>query len=122
VKVLRVGRRGVSARASFVRELRAVAALDHPNVVTLLDHGQVLLTYLFVYPIARSLIEVFRGDGERGALFHWGSEAVNRALGLPSGSWVLLSTSQFISLLVAGTAVGLLVWLRRRREAVASGT
>lgn len=79
-------------------------------------HGQVLLLYLLVYPVLRSVIEVFRGDRERGALFHWGNEALNGVLGLPEGSWVLLSTSQFISLLVAATALVTLVVLRGRRR------
>ncbi len=78
-------------------------------------HGQVLLLYLLVYPVVRSTIEVFRGDKERGSLFHWGNEALNAFLGLPEGSWVLLSTSQFISLLVAAAALVTLVVLRRRR-------
>ena len=77
-------------------------------------HGQVLLMYLLVYPVTRSFIEVFRGDKERGALFHWGNDGLNAVLGLPEGSWVLLSTSQFISLLVAAAAL-VLLWSRKRR-------
>ena len=80
-------------------------------------HGQILLLYLMVYPVARSCIEVFRGDKERGALFHWGNDTLNAFLGLPEGAWVLLSTSQFISLLVAAAALVTLVVLRRRRLA-----
>jgi phosphatidylglycerol:prolipoprotein diacylglycerol transferase len=79
-------------------------------------NGQMLLVYLFAYPLIRSIIEVFRGDKERGLLFEWGSEGVNGFLGLPEGSQVLMSTSQFVSLLVATAAVILLVWFRRRRK------
>jgi phosphatidylglycerol:prolipoprotein diacylglycerol transferase len=45
--------------------------------------GQVGLTYFMVYPIIRSVIEVFRGDAIRGFVVEG-----------------LLSTSQFISALV----------------------
>ena len=76
-------------------------------------HGQVLLMYLFVYPLARSTIEVFRGDKARGMVAEWGSDAVNTFLGLPLGSNVLLSTSQLISLLVAAGAVWLLLTVRK---------
>lgn len=45
--------------------------------------GQVFLTYLIVYPIIRSIVEIYRGDVIRGFVI---------------GDW--LSTSQFISILV----------------------
>ena len=67
-------------------------------------HGQILLIWLTAYPIARSIIEVFRGDAERGVWF----------LGL--------STSQIISIIVAAVAFGLYVFLRRAREAPATAT
>ena len=63
--------------------------------------GQHLLTWLIVYPIARSLIEMYRGDAERGFVI---------------GDW--LSTSQFVSLLVALAAIGLVVYLVRSRSVV----
>lgn len=59
-------------------------------------HGQLLLTWLATYPIARSFIELFRGDKERG-LYLW------------------LSTSQWISIAVAITAIAVYVHLRRTR-------
>jgi len=62
-------------------------------------HGQLFLTWLAVYPIIRSIIETFRGDKERGI---W-------ALGM--------STSQWISILVAGFAVWLFFYLRKQRAA-----
>jgi len=59
--------------------------------------GQVFLAYLVVYPIARSIIELFRGDVERGYVVK-----------------NVLSTSQFLSILVALGAAVLFVVLRRR--------
>lgn len=60
-------------------------------------HGQLFLTWLATYPIIRSVIETFRGDKERGI---W-------ALGM--------STSQWISILVAGFAIWLFFYLRKQR-------
>ena len=59
-------------------------------------HGQLFLIWLAAYPIARSIIEMFRGDKERGILF-------------------VLSTSQWISILVAAATVGLYIYLRKKR-------
>jgi phosphatidylglycerol---prolipoprotein diacylglyceryl transferase len=64
-------------------------------------HGQLFLTWLSAYPIIRSFIELFRGDKERGVY--------------------ILSTSQYISIVVAAAAVAIYVHLRRqRRETTAS--
>jgi phosphatidylglycerol---prolipoprotein diacylglyceryl transferase len=60
-------------------------------------HGQVLLTYGILYPLWRTCLEVFRGDGERGYL-------------IPG----VLSTSQFISLCLATTSLVAIVVIRRR--------
>ena len=60
-------------------------------------HGQVLLTYGLIYPIWRTTLEMFRGDGERGYL-------------IPG----LLSTSQFISLCVALASLVAIFVIRRR--------
>jgi phosphatidylglycerol:prolipoprotein diacylglycerol transferase len=60
-------------------------------------HGQVLLTYGILYPILRVINETMRGDTERGYV-------------IPG----LLSTSQFISLLVAGASLITIIVLRRR--------
>ena len=60
-------------------------------------HGQVLLTYGILYPILRSINETMRGDAERGYV-------------IPN----VLSTSQFISLLVAAASLIMIVVLRRR--------
>jgi phosphatidylglycerol:prolipoprotein diacylglycerol transferase len=71
-------------------------------ILLIVDHrkkfdGQVFLTYLILYAIARSVIELFRGDMERGFVI---------------GD--VLSTSQFISLLVAAIALYFYVKLRQR--------
>jgi len=60
-------------------------------------HGQVLLTYGILYPIWRTTLEMFRGDGERGYV-------------IPG----VLSTSQFISLCVASAALVTIFVLRKR--------
>lgn len=56
--------------------------------------GQLFLTWLALYPILRSTIELFRGDQERGVYF-------------------FASTSQYISIGVALAAVGVFLYLRR---------
>jgi phosphatidylglycerol:prolipoprotein diacylglycerol transferase len=60
-------------------------------------HGQVLLTYGILYPILRSIMEMMRGDAERGYV-------------IPG----YLSTSQFISLCVATASLITIFVLRRR--------
>jgi phosphatidylglycerol---prolipoprotein diacylglyceryl transferase len=70
-------------------------------------HGQLLVTYLILYPILRSIVEIFRGDYERGMLF--------RIDLFGSSSPELLSTSQLISLLLAIGGIVLLVLMRRKR-------
>jgi phosphatidylglycerol:prolipoprotein diacylglycerol transferase len=57
-------------------------------------HGQVLAVWLLVYAVLRTLVELFRGDVERGVYF-----------GLGAGQW----TSIFIF------AAGILVWTLGRR-------
>ncbi|MEL6195703.1 MAG: prolipoprotein diacylglyceryl transferase [Myxococcota bacterium] len=63
-------------------------------------HGQLFLTWLALYAVLRSVNEVLRGDKERGLYYG-------------------LSTSQWISLVVAATAVVLFITLRRRRVELA---
>ena len=64
--------------------------------------GEVFWLYILLYAITRGLIENFRGDSVRGFL-------------VPG----VLSTSQFIGLIGAAAAVGMLVFLSRRRRAEA---
>jgi len=59
--------------------------------------GQVFLTYLIVYSVGRSLLELLRGDEERGYVIQ-----------------NLVSHSQFISLLVICISGFLYVKLRRK--------
>ena len=58
-------------------------------------HGQLFLVWVGSYPALRSTIEMFRGDKERGVY--------------------ILSTSQYISILVAFAAVGLFFYFKRTR-------
>jgi len=58
--------------------------------------GQLFWTYVLLYGVSRSIIEIFRGD-ERGMIVEG-----------------LVSTSQFIGLLMAGAAVAMLLKLRAR--------
>jgi phosphatidylglycerol:prolipoprotein diacylglycerol transferase len=60
--------------------------------------GQVVLTYFMVYPVIRSIIEIYRGDQVRGFVIDG-----------------VLSTSQFISVLVF---LGAAVFLARRLKQV----
>lgn len=83
-------------------------------------HGQVLVWWMLLYSLMRSVTELFRGDTERGYVVKVVSEPLNRLLGLPEQAATFLSTSQFISLGLAATAVVLLVRARRRRFASAS--
>lgn len=71
-------------------------------------HGQLLIVYLFLYPILRSVNEMFRGDYERGMLFRWNLFGDSRP--------ELLSISQLISFILAVVAVGMLIALLRKKD------
>src|SRR5438128_8645082 len=58
--------------------------------------GEVILSYTLLYAVARFVLEFFRGDADRGFIFGG-----------------LLSTSQFIAVLLAPVAIAL--WMARRR-------
>jgi phosphatidylglycerol---prolipoprotein diacylglyceryl transferase len=60
-------------------------------------HGQIVLTYFILYSIMRSIAETFRGDSARGFVID-----------------NVLSTSQFISLIMSVAALVLIIWLSRR--------
>jgi len=83
--------------------------------------GQVFAWWLFLYPLLRSLVELFRGDSERGFVTRVVWEPLNGFLGLPAGSVTFLSTSQFISLIVVVIAGGALLWLRLRGAGAQGG-
>ena len=64
-------------------------------------HGQVLLTYAIVYPILRSILEIFRGDAGRGYVIDG-----------------VLSTSQFISIFVALASLITIFILRKKQKSL----
>ncbi len=64
-------------------------------------HGQILLGYLFLYPLLRSALEFLRGDIARG----------ENVLGTP------LSTSQFISSILFTVAIALFIYLTQKKKA-----
>lgn len=61
--------------------------------------GDVFLSYLALYAVARFFLEFLRGDEDRGFVFHH-----------------LLSTSQFIALLVMAGVVVVFIWRRSHGE------
>lgn len=73
-------------------------------------HGQVLLSYLFLYPLLRTVIEMFRGDAIRGFLFRWPTEEAP----------MLLSTSQAVSIGVALTGIALTIAILRQKSRAAA--
>ena len=79
-------------------------------------HGQVFIWWMMLYPLMRSTMELFRGDTERGFVFEWPLEGVNRALGLAADKATLLSTSQFISVGFTLVGIALLVYQRAQRR------
>jgi len=82
--------------------------------------GQVLLAYLFIYPLLRTVVEVFRGDAARRYVVALATRGLNGLLGLPPDAPSFLSVSQLISLLVAAGALALWLALRRRHAAAAA--
>ncbi|PRQ07611.1 prolipoprotein diacylglyceryl transferase [Enhygromyxa salina] len=68
-------------------------------------HGQVMLTYVMIYPAARFVLEMFRGDAVRGYVMKLETPALNAALGLDPSVPVMMTTSQFISLFVVAAAI-----------------
>ena len=63
--------------------------------------GQILLMYLILYSIVRSVLEIFRGDLSRGFVFN-----------------SPLSTSQFISLILVIVSIILWVWRARQTHSM----
>lgn len=64
-------------------------------------HGQILLAYMFLYPLLRTTLEFFRGDAARGQF---------NVLGFT------LSTGQIVSILVAFIAMDTLVFVLIKRK------
>jgi phosphatidylglycerol:prolipoprotein diacylglycerol transferase len=69
-------------------------------------HGQVLITYFFLYAILRTVMEMFRGDAIRGFFFRWPT---------PDHP-MLLSTSQGVSIGMAIVGITLTVILLRQKS------
>ena len=63
-------------------------------------HGQIMMIYLAMYAVTRFFIEFVRGDAGRGTVFGG-----------------LMSTSQFISVLILAASISGYLWLARRRPA-----
>lgn len=63
--------------------------------------GEVFLTYVSLYAVARFFLEYLRGDEDRGFVFHH-----------------LLSTSQFIALLAMAAVAGVMIWRQRHSGVV----
>ncbi len=61
--------------------------------------GQVGLTYFMLYPIIRSIIEIYRGDSVRGFVIEG-----------------ILSTSQFISIVIFAIALMMLLYRLKQAE------
>jgi phosphatidylglycerol:prolipoprotein diacylglycerol transferase len=64
-------------------------------------HGQVIVSYVALYATARFLIEFVRGDAARGTVFG------------------VLSTSQFIAILMLLGAAAVLPYLTKKQSVVA---
>ena len=79
-------------------------------------HGQIGLMYMVLYSIERSIVEIFRGDGIRKHLFEFSPDSLTSFLGLPKGSPILLSTSQFISLIIIVVSTGFLIYLSKKAK------
>lgn len=78
------------------------------------SHGALTLLYVGAYALLRAIIEVFRGDVSRRFLVEVAVPSVARALGLPAGQPVALSTSQALSLVLLGAVLGG-AWISRRK-------
>lgn len=72
-------------------------------------HGQVMLHYVILYPSARFVLEMFRGDAVRGYVAKISTPGLNEALGLDPTIPVMLTTSQAISIFVALLSIALIV-------------
>src|SRR5262249_50434569 len=72
-------------------------------------HGELLALYLMLYAPLRALVELFRGDEERGRVFNFLGGAAQHA-------WWNLSTSELISIGIFAAGVTLYVLQGRRAQ------
>jgi prolipoprotein diacylglyceryltransferase len=63
-------------------------------------HGQIFFLYMMIYPLGRFFFEMFRADDIRGFVTRIDASWLNSLLGLSTDKPLMLTTSQFISLLV----------------------
>jgi phosphatidylglycerol:prolipoprotein diacylglycerol transferase len=78
--------------------------------------GQVMLHYVMIYPAARFVLEMFRGDAVRGYVARLTTPGINEALGLDPSIPVMLTTSQFISIIVVAASI-VLIFVGKRASA-----
>lgn len=81
-----------------------------PVPAATLPAGRLFAAWLVLYPAARFVVELFRGDPQRGYLVELPWDGLRQALGLPLGHAPLLSWAQAVSLVLLGCGV----WLWRR--------
>jgi phosphatidylglycerol---prolipoprotein diacylglyceryl transferase len=81
-------------------------------------HGELTLLYALGYAILRNAIEIFRGDTARRLVVEIATPGLAKALGLPPGEALFLSTSQMIGFAVA---IGAVVALKRMRQGGRAG-
>jgi phosphatidylglycerol:prolipoprotein diacylglycerol transferase len=79
-------------------------------------NGEVMLQYVMIYPAARFVLEMFRGDAVRGYIARLETPGINEALGLDPSIPVMLTTSQFISIIVVVSAI-VLIFVGKRASA-----
>lgn len=78
--------------------------------------GELLVAWMVGYSALRIVTELFRGDSARGFIAELPIAGVNAALGLDPSTPTVLSTSQFVSLLVLVGAGAVWATLRRRAD------
>jgi phosphatidylglycerol:prolipoprotein diacylglycerol transferase len=79
--------------------------------------GQVYASWLAAYGVARAVLELYRGDAERGFVFQWVNPSWNSALHIAPDVPILLSTSQAIALGALVLAFGIRTYSLRRMAA-----
>jgi len=74
-------------------------------------NGHLALIYMLLYGILRFIVEIFRGDPDRGYLFKLSIPELNKILNFQKDSYIFLSTSQSLSLLLI-IASSIILWYR----------
>jgi phosphatidylglycerol:prolipoprotein diacylglycerol transferase len=84
--------------------------------------GGLILLYAASYAALRFVVEIFRGDVFRRYLFELSLPRVATALGLPPDEPLLLSVSQFASVVILAAVVGVMAWRRTQRQPTRAAT